>query len=133
MNLAQVIHQRWAATGPLNDLLPASRVYTGMSIDPTTPYAVITKQSDRPMAYLSDGSSVDRVGVRVAVFHGAYDAGAAIVHQLKLAFHLAEFALSGSDKVISIQRSNDLERQDEDGLWQFVVDFNCTVYLTSGV
>ena len=133
MNLAQVIHQRWAADEALNGLLPASRVYTGMSVDPTTPYAVITKQSHRPMAYLSDGSTVDQVGVRVQTFHDNYDAGAAIVHQIKVAFHQAEFALSGSDKVINIQRSNDFEHLDRDGVWQFVVDLNCTVYLASGV
>jgi hypothetical protein len=133
MNLAQVIHQRWAADELLNGLLPASRVYTGMSVDPTTPYAAISRQSDRPVAYLNDGSTVDRVGVRVQVFHDNYDAGAAIVQQLRLAFHLAQFALSGSDKVLSIQRSTDFERQDDDGVWEFVVDLNCTVYLTSGV
>jgi hypothetical protein len=133
MNLAQVIHQRWAATEPLDDLLPASRVYTGMSVDPTRPYAVVTRQSDRPVALFNDGSTVDRVGVRVEVFHDNYDSGAAVVHQIKTAFHLVQFALSGSDKVISMQRSNDFERQNEDGVWQFVVDFNCTVYLASGV
>jgi hypothetical protein len=133
MNLAQVIHQRWAADAALSSLLPASRVYTGMSIDPTRPYAIITRQTDRPVACFNDGSTVDRVGVRVQVFHDAYDAGAAVVHQIKLAFHLAEFALSGSDKVFTMQRSNDSEHQNEDGVWQFVVDFNCTVYLASGV
>jgi hypothetical protein len=133
MNLAQVIHQRWAADAALSSLLPASRVYTGMSIDPTTPYAVITRQSDRPAAYFNDGSTVDRIGVRVQVFHHAYDAGAAVVHQLKLAFHLAEFPLSGSDKVLTMQRANDSEQQNKDGVWQFVVDFDCTVYLASGV
>ena len=44
MNLAQVIHQRWAGDGALSALLPASRLYTGMSVDPTPPYAVITRQ-----------------------------------------------------------------------------------------
>lgn len=133
MNLAQVIHQRWAAAEALDQLLPASRVYTGMSVDPRPPYAVITRQSDRPSAYFHDGSTVDQVGVRVQVFHDNHDAGAAIVHQIKRAFHQSQFALSGSDKVINMQRANDSERPNDDGLWQFVIDFNCTVYLASGV
>jgi hypothetical protein len=133
MNLSQVIHQRWAADGALSALLPASRLSTGMSVDPTPPYAVITRQSDRPAAVFSDGSAVDRVGVRVQVFHDNYDAGAAIAQQVKAAFHLAEFALAGSDKVFGMQRINDFERQGDDGLWQFVVDFQCTVYLAAGV
>ena len=133
MNLAQVIHQRWAAAEPLDNLLPASRVYSGMSVDPSRPYAVIAKQSGRPVACLSDGSAVDQVGIRIQVFHDNHDAGAAIVHQVKAAFHQTDFALSGSDKVINMQRSNDFEQQDDGGGWQFVVEFNCTVYLASGV
>jgi hypothetical protein len=93
----------------------------------------VTRQSDRPMARCSDGSAVDLLGVRVQVFHHSYDAGAAIANRLKAAFHLAEIALAGSDKVLSMQRSNDYERHGDDGLWQFAVDFDCTVYLTSGV
>jgi hypothetical protein len=133
MNLAQVIHQRWAGDEALSALLPASHLYTGMSVDPTPPYAVISRQSDRPLAVFNDGSAVDRVGVRVQVFHDNYDAGAAVVHQIKAAFHLAEFPLAGSDKVIGMQRSNDFERQNDDGVWQFVVDFQCAVYLAGGV
>lgn len=133
MNLGQVIHQRWAAAEALSNVLPASRVYTGMSIDPTTPYGTITRQSDRPTAYLNDGSTIDQVGLRVQVFHHNHDAGAAVVHQIKAAFHQAEFALAGSDKVINMQRTNDFEHQNDDGVWQFVVDFKCTVYLASGV
>ena len=61
MNLAEVIHQRWAAAAALENLLPASRVYTGMSVDPATPYAVIAKLSDRPAGYHNDGSALSTV------------------------------------------------------------------------
>lgn len=133
MNLAQVIHQRWAAAEALNDLLPAASVYTGTSVDPTTPYAVISKQSDRPEAKLNDGSAVDTIVVRIEVFHDNRDAGAAIVHQVKAAFDRTDFALAAGDKVINMQRSNDHETQEKDGVWKFAVDFNCTVHLASGV
>lgn len=133
MNLAQVIHQRWAAAEALNSLLPAQRVYTGISVDSTTPYAVITKQSDHPLTRHNDGSVVDTVGIRIQVFHDNYDAAAAIVEQIKAAFDRTYFSLSGSDKVINMQRSNDFERPGDDGVWQMVIDFNCMVYLESGV
>ena len=129
MNLAQVIHQRWAAAEALSNLLPASRVYTGMADDPTTPFAVITKQSDRPAAYLNDGSSLNTVGVRIQVFHHNYDSAADVMHQVKTAFDRTDFELSGSDKVINMRRSNDFETQEKDGVWRLVIDFNCTVYL----
>ena len=133
MNLVQVIHQRWAADETLRALLPASRVTTGITVDPATPYAVIGQQSNRPIFQCSDGSSVDRVGLRVQVFHESYDAAAAIVDRLKAVFHLAQFPLAGSDKVLAMQRANDSERQQDDGLWQFVVDFDCIVQLATGV
>ena len=129
MNLAGVIHQRWAAAEGLNGLLPASRVYTGMSVDPATPYAVIAKESDRPAVYHNDGSAVGTVGVRIRVFHDNYDSAAAIMDQVKSAFDRTDFALSGSGKVINMQRANDFELQEDDGLWQFVIDFHCAVYL----
>jgi hypothetical protein len=133
MNLAQVIHQRWAATTALNALLPASRVYTGLSFDPTRPLAVISKESDRPATYHSDGSAIDTVVLRIQVFHDHYDAGLAIVNQIKTAFDHASFDLTGSDKVLNIDRSNDSEHQTNDGTWQFIVDLKCTVFLASGV
>lgn len=139
MNLAQVIHQRWAAAEALNDLLPTSRVFTGLSPDPTTPYAVITKADDSPggaggpAAYCNDGSAVDRVRVRIEVFHDDRAAAAAIMHQIKVAFDRSDFALAGSDRVVNMQRSHDSERQEKDGLWRLVIDFDCTVYLASGV
>jgi hypothetical protein len=133
MNLAQVIHQRWAADETLNGLLPASRVYTGLSFDPARPFGVISKESDKPESYHSDGSAIDAVGLRIQVFHDHYDAGAEILHQIKTVFDRTAFDLAGSDKVLNIRRNNDWERQNSDGAWQFVVDFSCTVYLASGV
>ena len=133
MNLAQVIHQRWAADSTLNGLLPATRAYTGLSFDPVRPFAVISKENDKPESYHSDGSAIDAVGMRIQVFHDHYDAGAEILHHIKAAFDRTAFDLAGSDKVLNIQRSNDSERQNPDGVWQFIIDFKCTVYLASGV
>ncbi len=133
MNLAQVIHQRWAAATTLNGLLPASRVYTGLSFDPQRPFAVISKESEQPQTYHSDGSAIDTVGLRIQVFHDNYDAGAEIVQQIKTVFDRSAFELAGSDKVLNIKRSNDSEQQNNDGAWQFIIDVDCTVYLAAGV
>lgn len=132
MNLAQVIHQRWAAAAALNDLLPASRVYTGLSVDPATPYAVISKEGQSPGSLCHDGSGVDQVKLRIQVYHENYGEAAAIVEQLKAAFDRTRFDLSGADRVLFMQRTDDFENQNEDGLWRMVVDFRLTVYLASG-
>ncbi len=133
MNLVQAIHQRWASTAALDDLLPAARLQTGMNVDPTLPYAVVGKESQRPGECYNDGSATAVVGLRIQVFHGQYDAGAAVMLQVEAAFDRADFPLAGGDKVVDMRRVNDSERQTEDGVWQFTCDFQCTVYLAAGV
>jgi hypothetical protein len=133
MNLMQAIHQRWAATAALNAALPAARVFTGMSFDPSLPRAAISKQSDKPSSYASDGSAIDSVVVRFLLFHENYDDATELVHQVKLAFDRSSFALAGDDRVQLMQRTNDFEQQLDDGTWQMTIDFECTVYLASGV
>jgi len=133
MNLIQVIHQRWAAAESLDGLLPAARVYTGMSVDPTLPFAVISKESGRPVSRHNDGSAVDAVGVRIQVFHHDYDSAAAIVEQIKSVFDRGSFPLAGGDKVLSLERCNDSEQQADDGVWRMAIDFTCMVYLAAGV
>ncbi|MBN2476901.1 MAG: DUF3168 domain-containing protein [Pirellulales bacterium] len=129
MNLMQTIHQRWAADETLDGLLPASRVSTGINVDPASPYAVIGTRGNRPIGYHNDGSVLVTVGVRIQVFDEAYDAAAAIVAQVKATFDRTDFDLSGDDRVVNMQRTDDRARQEDDGTWQWVVDFDCTVYL----
>jgi hypothetical protein len=133
MNLLEVIHQRWAAAAELNALLPVSNVYTGLSPVSTTPYAVITKLSERPVAYLNDGSVVSIVGLRIEVFDESYDAAAAVSHQVKAAFDRTEFALSGSNKVLNMRRADDYYRQRDDGTWRLAIEFQCTVHSDAAV
>jgi hypothetical protein len=132
MNLAQMIHQRWAAAESLCALLPVDRVSTGMSAGAARPFAIISKESDRPLEYCNDGSSFGSVGVRIRVFADHYDAAIAVVQQIKVVFDRAAFSLSNGDKVVHMQRSDDSERQNDNGTWEMTIDFQCTVYLTAG-
>jgi hypothetical protein len=128
MNLAQVLHQRWAAAAPLCTLLPAQRVFTGMSPGPTRPFATISKTGSRPLEAYNDGSACDAVGVRFQVFCDGYDAAAAIAEQIKIAFDRSRFALAGADKMLLMRHTNDVEQQQDDAVWQMTIDFECTVY-----
>ena len=134
--LMQAIHQRWQATAGLSGLLPATRVTTGASPNPSLPRAVLTRQSDQPVAACNDGSAVTLVGVRIQVFHANYDAAAAIIDQVTAAFDRADFPLDdgppGGARVICMRRSNYSEGQEADGNWRMAVDFACAVYRPSG-
>lgn len=139
MNLAQVIHQRWAAAAELNSLLPADRVSTGWSVDPQVPYAVIAKRSGSlagpagaGILRYNDGSAAEAVELRIEVFDEDYDRAAAVIAQIKAAFDNTSFDLAGSDKVILMRRSAEAEEQAPDGRWRLAIDFRLTVYLAAG-
>jgi hypothetical protein len=122
------IHQRWAAMPALAALLPASRVFTGMSPDTTLPFAVLAKESDRPQGRYNDGSSIDAVTLRIDVFDANYDSAAAIVAEVYAAFDRTAFALAGDDKVIDCERADSSEQQKPDGVWQMTITLRMTVY-----
>ena len=131
MNLVQAIHERWAATAALQAVLPASRLYTGVCPDAALPWAAVGKESERPVACHNDGSAAVAVGVKIDVFHGEYDAGAAVVQQVVAAFDRSDFALAGGDRVVNMRRVNDFERESDDGVWQFTCEFQCVVFLAA--
>lgn len=127
VSLLGTIHQRWAAAAPLSGLLPASRVYTGSSVAPAPPLALIKKESDRPLATYNDGSATAAVAVQIEVYHASYDAAAAIVEQVRAAFDNAAFDLGDGDRVIHMRRTNGAEEQTPDGVWQITTEFECIV------
>ncbi|MGD0897986.1 MAG: DUF3168 domain-containing protein [Thermoguttaceae bacterium] len=128
----QAIHQRWAASAPLCALLPAAKVSTGASPNPSLPRAVLTKESDRPAAVCNDGSAVTEVGVRIEVFHPDYDVAAAVIRQAAAQFDRTDFPLPRSGRVINMRRTGASEQQQADGTWRMAVDFLCMVYCPAG-
>ena len=133
MNLLQVLHQRWLADETLNGLLPADRVFTGISPDRTLPRAEILKPSQRPLTLPGDGSAIDNAVVQFRVFHNRYDDGAEILQQIKATFDRIAFNLEQQKKVFNMQPTRNTEKQHDDGVWEFTLDFDCTLYLPDGV
>jgi hypothetical protein len=133
MNLAKYLHERWAAATELIAVLPAEKVFTGLSGDPAQPYAVLSKQSAKPFTRHNDGSGIDKVAMRIQVFHAEYDAGLAVSHEIKSAFERAAFDLDDGCKVLDMARINESETQLDAEAWQFTLDFECLAYLPDGV
>lgn len=136
MNIGQVLHARWEANETLNGLLPVSKVMTGVYFadDPKFPYATITRPGDTTAGYHNTGAAEERVVVRITVYHHRdnYDEGLAIADAAKAVFDRTAFDLSGSDRVLNMQRSAYEETQDEEDNWFFIIDFVCMVHLASG-
>ena len=133
MNLAKYLHLHWAASTALDTLLPAEKVFTGMSGDSARPYASISKESATPFSRHNDGSALDKVLMRIQVFHGQYDDALAVLDEIKKTFESIAFDLDGGCKVLAMQRVGESEKQLDAEAWQFTVDFQCTVYLPEGV
>lgn len=132
MNLEQAIHLRWAATNALADLLPAERVKTGRSLGHAVPYLTLARTSSKPALSSNSGDSLDEVVLRFDLWHDDHDLGRAIVEQIEIAFHRVDFSLAGQDRVVSMRRVDRADRQHDDGVWQFTVEFLVLLLLPYG-
>ncbi|MEZ6069369.1 MAG: DUF3168 domain-containing protein [Pirellulales bacterium] len=133
MSVEQVIQRRWAMYRPLEDWLPSERVFTGRTHDdPETPYAVVTRQTDRPVVVTSSGTSVREVTVRIDVWVDTLGEGKRIVARLGRAFALAD-PRKLDPGVLTIRRGEQDEQLNEDGSWRLRVDLIVLVQQTAGV
>ena len=145
MNLLEKIHARWAAqtgAGALNTLLDSSYLKTGTNFgggdndndrgveegEISTPYCEVTQAGGVPDLACNCSDGVGSVGVLFQLFHDNHAQGQAIVEQIKKTFHRVSFDLGSNRKVQSMRRRDDAEFQEEDGVWRFVIDFDCTVF-----
>ncbi len=131
MNLAKLIHERWATDAALSALLPVSSVSTGIyfAADPTVPYATITRPGDFVVGRSSDGVRIESVPVRITIYHDLdhYDEGEAIADAVKAAFDGSAFDLATEQRVVAMRLVRYQPLQDDDGDWYFILDFECTV------
>ena len=127
MNLAHMLHDRWAADQQLSQILPASRVFTGTSVMPAMPVAVISRLRSEPAVQFADGCGLDTVGVRMELYDPSYDASLAMLNAVKRAFDRTSFQLAGCGKVLFMRRTADQTCQEPDGAWHTTIDFLCTV------
>jgi hypothetical protein len=116
----------------LVSLLPEKRVTTGRAADETLPYATLTRLKNHTAFRTNAGDAVDEVTLRIHVWHDDYDAGRAVVEQLKAVFDRSDFALDSADRVVQMQRTDDSASQHDDGIWQFAIEFLVQVHLASG-
>lgn len=132
MNLEETIHQRWEASQPLEALLPAARLKTGLSPGDAMPYATLLRRRNRTTMRTNAGDAVDEAAVQIDVWCDNFDAGLAIVEQIKTTFDRSSFDLSGGARVVQMRRTRDASRQDADGAWRFTVEFLVHVHLPLG-
>lgn len=102
-------------------LLPANRIVTGriQSGDPL-PWCTINLESDQT-EYRSSTGTVRQPLVRFQIWHHDHAAAVSIREAVRTLFENKEFALAHG-KILSTRIENDYSIQEDDGVWQFVVD-----------
>jgi len=132
MNLEQAIHQRWAAAGTLSALLPAEKLRTGLARGLGLPYAVLTRKAGRNVFRSSGGQALDEVILAVHVWHEEYDAGRAIVREIKAAFDNGDFSLPDGPRAVAMRWTGEAAPHYDGKAWRFELEFLVQVDLPSG-
>lgn len=107
----------------LNDLLPVASIVTGNQVNEESPlpYAQTNVETSRPLLR-TNTSRIDKPLVRVQIWHDVHATGAAMRDAFIRAIDNRDFEPDGLD-VLSIRYSNALAIQEDDGVWQFLIDF----------
>lgn len=108
----------------LAELIPLSKIAFGMLHDSTIelPYISIALEADSPQ-YRSNVSSVDRPRIRFSLWHEDHSKGIEIREQIKALLDRKEFITSEA-RIAQVRKTNDFAIQEEDGTWQFTIDFD---------
>lgn len=130
--LEAAIHTWWAdATLPkavaLNSLLGVASLVTGdMQNDDGTfadvPYCTLNRESNS-QAWQTNCGRFDSGLLRFQVWHSDHAAGMAIRQAIVNCFDNQEYEIDDVT-IESMQFQNDLAIQEEDGVWQFLIDFS---------
>lgn len=136
MSVQQAIHEHWSAYRPLDDLVPANRVYTGLvpPVDAaggavTLPYVSLTTQGDRGAQRTSSGTVLTSVQLRFSVFGGKYSETKEVAAAILAHFNRAEFNWSRG-KVLDMKQIHQAETEADDGTWQIALDYLARVLQT---
>jgi hypothetical protein len=131
MTLEQAIHKHWADCPALEELLSADRLSTGRSLGTPAPYATLRRESTQPVCRTNAGR-LDEVGLRIDLWHDGYSAGRAVVDQIDAAFDGCWLDLDDERQLMALRRTGLSERQHDDGLWQFTLQFSARVFIPLG-
>jgi hypothetical protein len=119
-SIEEIIHAAYAANPYLTALVPATRFVTGTAKGMGPPYVTISREGSLP-AIRSNGKRVDRIVIRFQVW-ATHSAGEAVRETLINYFDNWE-SDTLSPRVISMRKANDLAIEEDDGIWQFLIDF----------
>ena len=105
----------------LSALLPTERIVTGQHHDRDLPYASINLEGNIT-EYRSNCGSARNQRLRFQVWHENHSLGSEIATAIENLFENKTFTTSVLN-IIRSRHENSLTMQEDDGVWQFLIDF----------
>lgn len=124
MSVEAAIHARYAANLAMTQLCPAAKFITGVHQreNQASPYGSLTRAGALASLWTSSGK-VTRHQMRFQFWPNSYGQGDQIKASVMSLFDNQSW--TNEDTHISYMRlSNEFELQEDDGSWQFVMDFD---------
>ncbi len=105
----------------LRALLAADRIVTGINHNRDLPYASISVEGNTPL-YRSNVGGMRNYRVRFSLWHENHLLGQTIAEAIQDLFENKSFDTT-TERIACIRHDNTLSLQEEDGTWQFTIDF----------
>jgi hypothetical protein len=132
MHLEQAIHQRWAASAALCELLPADRLTTGLARQTAVPYATLWRKPGRTLFRTNAGDALEEVPLEIHVWHDRFDAAQAVARHICALFDRSDFPLSDGAHAVQVRCDGESIAEHDDGVWQWTILLLVQVYLPAG-
>lgn len=124
MSVEAAIHSRYAANLAVTQLCPAAKFITGVHQheNQASPYGSLTRVGALASLWTTSGK-VTRHQMRFQFWPSSYGQGDQIKTAVKNLYDNQSFT-EGDTHVSCMRLSNEFELQEDDGSWQFVMDFD---------
>jgi len=119
-SIEQIIQDAYAANSYLTSLVPSAKFVTGTAKSLELPYITLSREGSTP-SVRSNSNRVDRTVMRFQ-FWGSHSVGTTVRDMLIQAFDNWGDD-SSNPRVVMMRKANDLAIEEDDGTWQFLIDF----------
>jgi hypothetical protein len=124
MSLERALHERWQTMRPLDDLVPAQRVATGLALAAgAMPYVTLSRLGDEQTTRTSSKTRFTRTRVRWTVWHDALDLAAEIATAIERAYGGLEVAWVGG-RVLDMRLASRGQVPQDDGTRATTLDYD---------
>ena len=124
MSVYEVIHDWWGETVAITAVIPATQFVTGHvhDVEMPLPYATLVQDGGATMIRTNCGRVLKIASMRIQCWLENHATGVALQEVLKQTFEDQQHEIAGY-KIERMRLNNELHFQEDDGVWQFLTDW----------